>query len=366
MASVQINNLRKEYPNGVVALHDVSLTVEDGEFYVLVGPSGCGKSTLLRMIAGLEEITSGDILIDGVRINDVPPKDRDVAMVFQNYALYPHMTVFGNMSFALKHRKIPKDEIRQRVEAAAEILELGEYLDRKPRALSGGQRQRVAVGRAMVRDPNVFLFDEPLSNLDAKLRLQMRVEISRLHKKLKTTMIYVTHDQIEAMTMGTRIVVLKSGIVQQVDTPHNLYKNPANQFVAGFIGSPAMNFFEGALDDEQTFVSPGLKCKLPESIALLFGDLPGRRGVVGVRPEHIYDPAEAGNKDVASEIGVTIDVVEPVGADAYIYFYIGDSYCCMRVGADTEHRPGDPIQVCFDAGEIKLFHPDTGDAVTSA
>ncbi|MCH8327993.1 MAG: sn-glycerol-3-phosphate ABC transporter ATP-binding protein UgpC [Candidatus Marinimicrobia bacterium] len=365
MASVAINNVSKEYSGGVVALRDISLTVEDGEFFVLVGPSGCGKSTLLRMIAGLEEITSGDILIDGVRINDVPPKDRDVAMVFQNYALYPHMTVFQNMSFALKHRKTPKDEIRQRVEAAAEILELGDYLHRKPQALSGGQRQRVAVGRAMVRDPNVFLFDEPLSNLDAKLRLQMRVEISRLHKKLKTTMIYVTHDQIEAMTMGTRIVVLKDGEVQQVDTPHKLYKHPANRFVAGFIGSPAMNFFEGALEDGQKFVSPGLSCDLPDSIVALFADLPGQGGVLGVRPEHLYDAARTGDVEVASNINVTVDVVEPVGADVYVYFYIGDSHCCMRVGANTNYHPGDAISVCFDAQEIKLFHPDSGESVAA-
>ena len=316
MASVTLKNIRKLYKPNIVALDAINLDIEDGEFFVLVGPSGCGKSTLLRMIAGLEEISEGEIKIGDRRINEIPPKDRDVAMVFQNYALYPHMTVFENMSFALRHRKIPKKEITERVEAAAEMLELTEYLHRKPRALSGGQRQRVAVGRAMVRKPNVFLFDEPLSNLDAKLRMQMRVEISRLHKQLGVTMIYVTHDQVEAMTMGTRIVVLKDGEIQQVDTPINLYQTPQNKFVAGFIGSPAMNFLEGisadtadgylAVDEHRIQIKSDLLARVHESA--------GGRAVMGIRPEHVYDADKLPDLPVTSAIPTVIEMVEPIGS----------------------------------------------------
>ncbi len=364
MASVQISNVRKVYGNDVVALHDITLTIEDGEFFVLVGPSGCGKSTLLRMIAGLEEISAGDIFIGDTRINDIPPKNRDVAMVFQNYALYPHMTVFENMSFALKHKKVPKAEIRERVEEAARILELDELLQRKPHALSGGQRQRVAVGRAMVRNPNVFLFDEPLSNLDAKLRMQMRVEISRLHKQLQTTIIYVTHDQVEAMTMGSRIVVLQEGRLQQVDTPYNLYRRPANLFVAGFIGSPAMNFFSGGLSgDSGAFAAGEAQLALPAEVAAALAKLPGGKGTIGVRPEHIY-PAGSRNGEPDDAIyKVTVDVLEPVGSDAYVYFDLGGCHCCMRVDPSQgleAFAAGNTIQVAFDQRHISLFHPESG------
>ena len=363
MASVTLTNIRKIYDPNVVALDDINLNIEHGEFFVLVGPSGCGKSTLLRMIAGLEEISEGEIKIGDMRINEIPPKDRDVAMVFQNYALYPHMTVFENMSFALRHRKTPKKEIVERVEAAAKMLELTEYLHRKPRALSGGQRQRVAVGRAMVRDPNVFLFDEPLSNLDAKLRLQMRVEISRLHKQLGATMIYVTHDQVEAMTMGTRIVVLKDGRIQQVDTPSKLYQNPNNRFVAGFIGSPAMNFLEGIseditdgyliIDEHQVRVKPDLLARAHESA--------GGRAVLGIRPEHTYDADKSPDLPVSTPIPVVIEMVEPIGSDTYIYFSIGNTECCMRVSGSQDYATGNKISVCFDADKMAFFHPETGE-----
>ena len=365
MATVRIVNVQKVYNDDVVALNEVNLTVEDGEFFVLVGPSGCGKSTLLRMIAGLEEISAGEIYIGDTRINEIPPKDRDVAMVFQNYALYPHMTVFENMSFALRHKKVPKAEIRQRVEEAADILELGDYLQRKPRALSGGQRQRVAVGRALVRDPNVFLFDEPLSNLDAKLRLQMRVEISQLHKRLQATMIYVTHDQIEAMTMGTRIAVLKDGRVQQVDTPRNLYNNPVNQFVAGFIGSPAMNFISGSIagKDGVRLIRDDVVLSLPDNFGQVAAMLPDGRGVLGVRPEHIYAAESNIERPATAPIPVVIDIVEPVGGDTYIYFYVGKSSWCMRTRADVEYEVGQTIKICMDAGKINLFHPDSGERI---
>ena len=362
MASVQLKNIRKTYQGGVLALEDISLTIADGDFFVLVGPSGCGKSTLLRMIAGLEDVTDGEIYIGDRLINEIPAKDRDVAMVFQNYALYPHMTVYDNMSFALRHMKIPKNEIKSRVHAAAEVLELTELLLRKPRALSGGQRQRVAVGRAIVRNPTVFLFDEPLSNLDAKLRLQMRVEISRLHKQLQTTMIYVTHDQIEAMTMGTRIVVLKDGRIQQVDTPRNLYENPANQFVAGFIGSPAMNFLQGKIraEGDVQLTSNGVKMTLPNRLADSVRRLPDGEGVVGIRPEHLYNFDEISERPVTPAIPVVIDIVEPVGGDAYIHFRLGGAEYCMRSPADIDYKVGDTVKICMDAEKVRLFDPSTG------
>ncbi|NWF89458.1 MAG: sn-glycerol-3-phosphate ABC transporter ATP-binding protein UgpC, partial [Ignavibacteriaceae bacterium] len=303
MAEVTLKNVTKVYEGGQIAAKDININVNDKEFVVLVGPSGCGKSTTLRMIAGLEEITSGDLLIDNKKVNDVSPKDRDIAMVFQNYALYPHMTVYENMAFGLKLRKFPKDEIKQRVTEAAKILGLEEYLNRKPKALSGGQRQRVAVGRAIVRKPKVFLFDEPLSNLDAKLRVQMRTEISKLHHNLGATMIYVTHDQTEAMTMGDRIVVMKDGIVHQIDTPLNLYNNPINKFVAGFIGSPSMNFVEGRViqDNGLTFQSKekSLILKLTDKYIGKLNNQIGKSVWLGIRPEDIYELDSINKKDMA-------------------------------------------------------------------
>ena len=304
MAKVSLKNVSKIYPreNGgeINAIKDLSLEIADREFVVLVGPSGCGKSTTLRMIAGLEEITDGEIWIGGDVVNDVPPRDRDIAMVFQNYALYPHMSVFDNMAFGLKLRKFPKDEIKRRVDEAARILDIGMLLDRKPRALSGGQRQRVAMGRAIVRDPKVFLFDEPLSNLDAKLRVQMRVELKKLHERLAVTSIYVTHDQVEAMTLGDRVVVMRAGLVQQVGSPAHLYAHPANLFVAGFIGSPSMNFFPGQLQNGSVVTVLG-EAKLPDRIMKALDGAKGNREViVGIRPEHFEEASLAGDKPGAT------------------------------------------------------------------
>ena len=328
MASLNLKNIYKVYPSGVTAVSDFNLDIEDKEFIVFVGPSGCGKSTTLRMIAGLEEISSGELYIDGNLVNNVAPKDRDIAMVFQNYALYPHMTVYDNMAFGLKLRKMPKAQIDQRVKEAARILGIEMYLSRKPKALSGGQRQRVALGRAIVREPKVFLLDEPLSNLDAKLRSQMRTEITKLHNRLATTFIYVTHDQIEAMTMGTRIVVMKDGFMQQVDTPLNLYDHPINQFVAGFIGTPQMNFFTGRLIGTKTDVSIefGLdKISLPKEKVDLIVNLDkylntDREIVFGIRPEDIHDNPEWIKKhDQMPSIDVKVDVIEALGAETLLY-----------------------------------------------
>lgn len=328
MASLNLKNIYKVYPSGVTAVSDFNLDIEDKEFIVFVGPSGCGKSTTLRMIAGLEEISSGELYIDGNLVNNVAPKDRDIAMVFQNYALYPHMTVYDNMAFGLKLRKMPKAQIDQRVKEAARILGIEMYLSRKPKALSGGQRQRVALGRAIVREPKVFLLDEPLSNLDAKLRSQMRTEITKLHNRLATTFIYVTHDQIEAMTMGTRIVVMKDGFMQQVDTPLNLYDHPINQFVAGFIGTPQMNFFTGRLTGTKTDVSIefGLdKISLPKEKVDLIVNLDkylntDREIVFGIRPEDIHDNPEWIKKhDQMPSIDVKVDVIEALGAETLLY-----------------------------------------------
>ena len=328
MASLNLKNIYKVYPSGVTAVSDFNLDIEDKEFIVFVGPSGCGKSTTLRMIAGLEEISSGELYIDGNLVNNVAPKDRDIAMVFQNYALYPHMTVYDNMAFGLKLRKMPKAQIDQRVKEAARILGIEMYLSRKPNALSAGQRQRVALGRAIVREPKVFLLDEPLSNLDAKLRSQMRTEITKLHNRLATTFIYVTHDQIEAMTMGTRIVVMKDGFMQQVDTPLNLYDHPINQFVAGFIGTPQMNFFAGRLTGTKTDVSIefGLdKISLPKEKVDLIVNLDkylntDREIVFGIRPEDIHDNPEWIKKhDQMPSIDVKVDVIEALGAETLLY-----------------------------------------------
>ncbi len=326
MSSLNLKNIYKVYPSGVTAVTDFNLDIEDKEFIVFVGPSGCGKSTTLRMIAGLEEISAGELYIDGVLMNNVAPKDRDIAMVFQNYALYPHMTVYDNMAFGLKLRKMPKAEIDQRVKEAARILGIEMYLTRKPKALSGGQRQRVALGRAIVREPKVFLLDEPLSNLDAKLRSQMRTEITKLHNRLATTFIYVTHDQVEAMTMGTRIVVMKDGFMQQVDTPINLYDYPINQFVAGFIGTPQMNFFAGKLTGTKTKVNVEFgmdKVALPKEKVDLIVNLEkylntDKEIIFGIRPEDINDNAEvvAGSK---TTIKVNVDVVEALGSETLLY-----------------------------------------------
>src|SRR5271167_2844042 len=322
MASVTLTGVTKVYPGGVKAVDRVSLEIADREFVVLVGPSGCGKTTILRMVAGLEEISVGQIRIGGRIVNDVAPKDRDIAMVFQTYALYPHMTVYENMAFGLKLRKYSRAEIDERVRNAAGILGLQDCLDRRPRALSGGQRQRVAVGRAIVRKPKVFLFDEPLSNLDAKLRVQMRAEISKLHTRLQATMIYVTHDQLEAMTMGDRIAVMKDGYVQQIADPITLYEKPVNKFVAGFIGTPAMNFMEGTLNKKRMgifFNEENFEIKLPDSFTAQVESHVGREVILGVRPEDIHDKMDAANASPDNTISATVEIIEPLGAEAYLY-----------------------------------------------
>ncbi len=370
MAHVSIKNLVKEYPlerkKTFPAVKGIDLEIPDREFMVLVGPSGCGKSTTMRMIAGLEEITGGTISIDGRVVNDVAPKDRDIAMVFQNYALYPHMTVYENMSFGLKLMKYPKSEIRQRVGEAAEILGLSSMLERKPKALSGGQRQRVALGRAIVRKPKVFLFDEPLSNLDAKMRVQMRTEISKLHNRLEATMIYVTHDQVEAMTMGDRICVMKNGEIMQVDGPLKLYNDPQNMFVAGFIGSPPMNVFTGMIeggDGGLSFVERNEKAApfrlcLDDSLSDRVEDYVGKAIVLGIRPEHISEvPAEAGQ--TAHTLRVRVDVSEPMGAETYLYFDTGAHTFIARVHSDHVFEAGHEVTTAFDMARVKFFDPET-------
>ena len=363
MAEVRLESVSKVYEGKVSAVRDVSVHIRDKEFVVLVGPSGCGKSTVLRMIAGLEEISAGTISIDGKVVNDVPPKDRDIAMVFQNYALYPHMTVYENLAFGLKLRKYPKQEIDQRVKSAAKILGIETYLDRKPKALSGGQRQRVALGRAIVRQPKVFLFDEPLSNLDANLRVQMRTEISRLHHQLQTTMIYVTHDQIEAMSMGTRIVVLRDGIVQQVDTPLNIYHHPGNKFVAGFIGSPTMNFFTGDLrgDGMTSFVQEGSSFSIPvtKEAESRLKDLRGKKIVLGVRPEHLYVTAQTGTGALAP-FKAKIEVVEPVGNEIFVYFTAGAGGTFVaRIASDAPPLVGETRELLLDTSKVHYFDVET-------
>ncbi len=363
MASVSLHKVKKVYEGGVVAVHSLDLDIKDKEFTVLVGPSGCGKSTTLRMIAGLEEVTEGEILIDNKVVNDVPPKDRDIAMVFQNYALYPHMTVYENMAFGLKLRKFPKQEIDARVREAAGILGIEEYLDRKPKALSGGQRQRVAVGRAIVRKPKVFLFDEPLSNLDAKLRVQMRTEISKLHQRLGATMIYVTHDQTEAMTMGDRIVLMKDGFVQQTNTPIELYNRPVNKFVAGFIGSPAMNFFKGSLSKGRglTFSETpgGIRVGISAKDHKRLAKYAGRDVVLGIRPEHMYERAQKGNSFSKAKVQVT--VVEPMGNEFYVYFATsGDAnQYVARLASSEMPRVGRSMELAFDMSKAHYFDPAT-------
>ncbi len=350
------------YEGNVLAVKHVNLDIHDREFMVLVGPSGCGKSTTLRMIAGLEEISSGTIAIGNRIVNDVPPKDRDIAMVFQNYALYPHMTVYDNLAFGLKLRKMPKTEIDRRVNEAADILGIHDYLQRRPKALSGGQRQRVAVGRAIVRKPEVFLFDEPLSNLDAKMRVQMRTEISKLHTRLETTMIYVTHDQIEAMTMGDRICVMKDGIIQQVDTPLNIYDSPANVFVAGFIGTPPMNFFNGHLEKENDllyFRTETISIRIPDAWKTKAEPYTGKRVVFGIRPEDIgSDRAEA--DPTSQKITAKVEVKEPMGAETYLYLDTGTKGSCIaRVDAHRKMEIGQEITLAVSLAKAHLFDSET-------
>ncbi len=364
MADLQLKHMYKIYSGGVTAVSDFCLDIEDKEFIVLVGPSGCGKSTTLRMIAGLEEISKGELYIGGQLVNDVAPKDRDIAMVFQNYALYPHMTVFDNMAFGLKLRKTPKDEISKRVHEAAKILDIEHLLERKPKALSGGQRQRVALGRAIVRNPKVFLMDEPLSNLDAKLRVSMRTEINKLHKKLGTTFIYVTHDQTEAMTMGTRIIVMKDGVVQQVDSPVNLYNKPCNMFVAGFIGSPQMNFVEAVLTknadgvflnfEGETIQLPGGKAQNP-----VLDEYNGKTVVLGIRPENIHDEESFLATKPEATVNAYVDVTEMMGAEYYLYLNVAGKPFTARVNPRTTAKMGDTIKVAFDTNRIHLFDKDT-------
>lgn len=362
MAEVIVKNIIKRYGT-TEAVSDVSLHVRDKEFVVLVGPSGCGKSTTLRMIAGLEDITSGELYIGDRLVNDIAPKDRDIAMVFQNYALYPHMTVFQNMGFGLRLKKVPKKEIIKRVEAAAEIVGLTPYLKRKPGTLSGGQRQRVALGRAIVRNPKVFLFDEPLSNLDAKLRVQMRMEISKLQRKLGVTTIYVTHDQIEAMSMADRIAVMKDGVLQQFDTPMNTYDHPANLFVAGFIGSPAMNLIPGKLDDSKTFRDASGSVSLDLSGFVSAAMSPGDY-VLGIRPENIHGD---NNLKIPSYLPVQIlaDILEPMGSDSYLYFKIGGISMIARLRPETSPSEEQHATLYIDRSKLHLFHASTGVNVKS-
>jgi multiple sugar transport system ATP-binding protein len=365
MAKVVLKNVTKVFDKKVWAVKDISVDIEDKEFVVLVGPSGCGKSTTLRMIAGLEEITEGEIYIDDRLVNDVPPKDRDIAMVFQNYALYPHMTVHQNMAFGLKLRKYPKKEIEERVQEAADILGISELLDRKPKALSGGQRQRVAVGRAIVRKPKVFLFDEPLSNLDAKLRVQMRTEISKLHTRLGTTMIYVTHDQMEAMTMGSRIVLLKDGVVHQVDTPLNLYHKPVNKFVAGFIGSPAMNFMKGTLvDDGGLYFDEGnFKVKVSPQMTEILKSYAGKGVTFGLRPEDIYDKGFSEGARERAPVQATLEVLEPMGNELFLYLTTGSHPIVARVDVHEEPRVGQKLDLVFDMSKAQFFDAETEQAI---
>jgi multiple sugar transport system ATP-binding protein len=360
MAELKLDHIFKVYDNKVTAVEDFNLHIQDKEFIVFVGPSGCGKSTTLRMIAGLEEISKGDFYIDEKRVNDVAPKDRDIAMVFQNYALYPHMTVYDNMAFGLKLRKFQKAEIDRRVQEAAKILGLEAYLNRKPKALSGGQRQRVALGRAIVRDAKVFLMDEPLSNLDAKLRVQMRAEIAKLHRRLDTTTIYVTHDQTEAMTMATRLVVMKDGIIQQVGSPKEVYERPENIFVGGFIGSPAMNFFSGTLEDGK-FVNGKTSLTVPEGKMKFLREqgFVGKSIILGVRPEDIHDEPVFIDASPGTKILAHIDVAELTGAELMIYSTFGEQDFVARLDSRADLRPGDNLELAFDLNKAHFFDVDT-------
>ena len=370
MASLSLSHINKTYPNGFEAVKDFNLEISDKEFIIFVGPSGCGKSTTLRMIAGLEEISSGELKIGDRVVNDVEPKDRDIAMVFQNYALYPHMTVYDNMAFSLKLRKVPKAEIDKMVREAAKILDLEKLLDRKPKALSGGQRQRVAMGRAIVRSPKVFLMDEPLSNLDAKLRVQMRTEISKLHQRLGATIIYVTHDQTEAMTLGTRIVVMKDGVVQQVDTPQNLYNYPGNLFVAGFIGSPQMNMVDAVVDVKGSDVYLKVDqtaIKLPPAKAkkLIDGGYNGKTVIMGIRPEDVKDDEMSLSIAGDAVVEAKIEVYELLGAEVYLYFTVAGSNFTARVNPRTTARHGDVVKFALDVEKIHVFDKETELTITN-
>ncbi|MEO8287989.1 MAG: sn-glycerol-3-phosphate ABC transporter ATP-binding protein UgpC [Chloroflexota bacterium] len=374
MANVVFDSVYKRYGN-VTAITDLSFEVRDKEFMVLVGPSGCGKSTALRMIAGLEEISGGTVSIGGRVVNNVAPKDRDIAMVFQNYALYPHMNVFDNMAFALKLRRMPKDQIKTRVEAVADSIGIKHLLARKPRQLSGGQRQRVALGRAIVREPQVFLMDEPLSNLDAKMRVQTRAELNKLHQRLQTTTVYVTHDQVEAMTMGDRIAVMKDGLLQQVDTPHTLFTNPVNMFVAGFIGSPAMNLInmnvEAAdgnlyLTNAATGQDAGLRLKVPSRFKEFLAPYTGKQVVFGLRPQDIHDARfaqgmldEDESPEDLSPVRSRVDVVEPMGSEVYLYLLMGQTSFVSRVDARTEVQPNYILETAFNMDNMHAFDPET-------
>jgi multiple sugar transport system ATP-binding protein len=392
MAEIQFKEITKRYPDGFEAVKAIDLDIGDGEFMILVGPSGCGKSTALRMIAGLEDITEGDLMIGGERVNDLAPRDRDIAMVFQNYALYPHMTVRDNMGFALKLAKADKSEMDQKVREAARILDLEQHLERKPANLSGGQRQRVAMGRAIVRDPKAFLMDEPLSNLDAKLRVQMRTEVARIQKRLGTTMVYVTHDQTEAMTLGDRVAVMRAGIIQQVDTPANLYENPQNLFVAGFIGSPSMNFLPGRLEGDVVKTPIG-DIKLPDQLrTTVQRDGGSREVIVGMRPEHFEDAAVEGDLPDRMKFRTKVDVVESMGSELYVYFdVVGEEMhtadldelaadagmedlpshgegqqVVARLSAESKAASGEEVELSLETGQIKLFDAGSGRSLAAA
>jgi multiple sugar transport system ATP-binding protein len=365
MASVTYDHVTKEFGN-VQAVNDMNMEITDKEFLVFVGPSGCGKTTALRLLAGLEEVSSGQILIGDRVVNDVAPKDRDIAMVFQSYALYPHLTVFDNMAFSLKLRRTPRDEIRRRVGEAADTLGIQELLDRKPRQLSGGQRQRVALGRAIVRQPRVFLLDEPLSNLDAKLRVQTRTEISKLHQRLQTTFIYVTHDQQEAMTMATRIAVVNKGTLQQLDTPQALYDRPNNMFVAGFIGSPAMNFFNGKIKKEggKLFVeTEGFTVPIPDNRAKPYFDYADKKVIFGLRPEDVHTPQFLPPNIHAEKIGAKVDVIELMGNEIFLYLVSGSNNFVARVDPRTYFKIGEDVQVALNMDNFHIFDPETEMAV---
>ncbi|ARU59899.1 glycerol-3-phosphate ABC transporter ATP-binding protein [Tumebacillus avium] len=364
MARVQLKHVYKRYSADVTAVQDFDLDIQDKEFLVLVGPSGCGKSTTLRMIAGLEDISDGELWIGDRLVNDVHPKDRDIAMVFQNYALYPHMSIYENMAFGLKLRKVPKAEIDARVRDAAKILDIEHLLNRKPAALSGGQRQRVALGRAIVREPQVFLMDEPLSNLDAKLRVQMRAEIAKLHQRLQTTVIYVTHDQTEAMTMGTRIVVMKDGIIQQVGTPQEIYNRPDNMFVASFIGSPAMNFLNGTLEEEGDalhFRTEGLSVRLPEQRISLLREagVIGKSVVLGIRPENLHDDLTHADAARSAQLTAEVEVVELLGAESYVYLNLHGQTMIARVPAHSAIKARSTVTMALNTERIHLFNAET-------
>ena len=391
MGAINITDVGKVYPNGTRALENVNIEIYDGEFVVLVGPSGCGKTTLLRMVAGLEDITEGEISIADKVVNEVAPKDRDIAMVFQNYALYPHMSVYDNMAFSLKLRKLPKDEIDAKVKEAAKTLEIDELLDRKPKALSGGQRQRVAMGRAIVRSPQAFLMDEPLSNLDAKLRVQMRAELGELHSQLETTTLYVTHDQVEAMTMGDRVAVIRKGVLQQIDTPREIYLYPKNIFVAGFIGSPAMNFVYATIDiaGKKTKLTFGDSNIVSSDAPKSLSDFNGKEIVLGIRPEAFEDSVYANDKEFTEQININVSLLEQLGSDTYIHFYKdippvqtkaieeiladeGEDLSALgtetkfiaRINPNATIEEGQNINLAIDPSKLHYFDPETGLAIT--